>query len=81
MTSQDRLSALRADVGFAEARIEEAQTRNSAARVGLETARNQLLVADPYETAIRLEEAQFQLESLYSVTARTARLSLLNFLE
>lgn len=80
LTNQDRLLGLRADIGFAEARIEEASTRNASARVGLEYAKGALLEADPYETALRLEDVQFQLESLYSVTVRTSRLSLLSFM-
>lgn len=80
LTSQQGLSGLRADLGFTQARIEEATARNVAAQSALEIARNTLLEADPYETAIRLEDAQFQLESLYSATVRISRLSLVNFL-
>lgn len=79
--SQTTLTSLRADLGFAEARIEEAGSRNAAARTSLEYARNELLGADPFDTAIRLQEAQFQLESLYAVTVRASRLSLLSFLK
>lgn len=71
---------LRALVGSAEARIEQAATRNSAARTSLEFSRNELLAADPYQTAAQLQTVQFQLESLYSVTVRNANLSLVNFL-
>jgi len=81
MLSDDQaLTGLRADLGYAEQRIEEASARNGAARTSLEFARNELLEADPFETASRLEEVQFQLESLYAVTVRTSRLSLLSFL-
>jgi flagellar hook-associated protein 3 FlgL len=78
--NNDRLTGVRADLGFAEARIEESGIRNASARTGLEYARNALLEADPFETAVKLEEAQFQLESLYTVTVRSSQLSLLNFL-
>ncbi|MDK3071545.1 flagellin [Sedimentitalea sp. JM2-8] len=78
--SQDQLTGIRADLGFAEARIEEAGIRNATARTGLEYARNTLLQADPFETATKLEEAQFQLETLYTVTVRSSQLSLLNFM-
>ena len=69
-----------ARVGVAEARIEQAATRNNAARTSLEYSRNKLIAADPYETAAQLQTVQFQLESLYSVTVRNANLSLVNFL-
>jgi len=35
---------------------------------------------DAFKTAVDLEQVQIQLESLYTVTARASRLSLLNFL-
>ena len=80
LTSQSRLSQIRADLGYAEARIEESQTRLSAERTSLEIARGELLGVDLYETATRLENVQFQLESLYTATARLSGLSLVEFL-
>ncbi len=79
--AQDGLSEIRADLGFMESRVEETAARNSSSRASLEMARNGMIGADPYETASRLQEAQFQLESIYAVTARAARLSLVRFLE
>ncbi|SDX69036.1 flagellar hook-associated protein 3 FlgL [Ruegeria halocynthiae] len=78
--AQDATVNLRAEVGAAEARVEHAATRNAAAKTSAEHARNELIAADPYETAARLQTIQFQLESLYSVTVRNANLSLVNFL-
>ncbi|EEE37120.1 flagellar hook-associated protein FlgL family protein [Rhodobacteraceae bacterium KLH11] len=78
--TQDETVNLRAQVGAAEARVEQAATRNAAAKTSTEHARNELIAADPYETAARLQTVQFQLESLYSVTVRNANLSLVNFL-
>ncbi|MCE8508844.1 flagellar biosynthesis protein FlgL [Ruegeria pomeroyi] len=78
--ARDGIVALQAETGDAEARIEKAATRNGAAKGGLELARGELVGADPYETAIRLEAVQFQLESLYTTTVRNSRLSLVNFL-
>nr|WP_254449254.1 flagellin [Ruegeria sp. HKCCA5491] len=63
-----------------QARVEQASTRNSAARTSLEYSRNELIAADPYQTVAQLQTVQFQLESLYSVTVRNANLSLVNFL-
>ncbi len=80
LNDDQSLTGLRAEMGFAQSRIEVASSRTSAARTSLEFARNELLAADPFETASRLEEVQFQLESLYTVTARASRLSLLSFL-
>ncbi len=81
LANNDNLTSLRAELGYAEARIEKATTRNESARTSLEYAKGALLEADPFETATRLENVQFQLEALYSTTVRTSRLSLLAFLE
>ncbi len=78
--TQNETVNLRALVGAAEARIDQAATRNSAAMKSLEFSRNELIAADPYQTAAQLQTVQFQLESLYSVTVRNANLSLVNYL-
>ncbi|WP_171175482.1 flagellin [Ruegeria sp. HKCCD8929] len=80
VNSKDDMVQLRAQIGAAEARIDQAATRNSAAKTSLEYSKGELIGADPYETATRLQTVQFQLESLYSVTVRNANLSLVNFL-
>ncbi len=78
---QNGVIRLRADIGMAEARVEEAQSRISAEKTGFEIARTDLLSVDPYETATQLEDTQFQLESLYAVTVRMSRLSLVEYLK
>ena len=80
LTTQGALTGLRADLGFAQEAIEISQTRSAAARLSLEQIRNTLIEADPYTTASLFEEAEFQLESLYTVMSRMSRLSLVNFL-
>lgn len=67
-------------LGLAQARIDQAQTRNAAEDSMLQLARSDLIGIDPYEAATRMEAAQTQLETLYSVTARLSRLSLVDFL-
>jgi flagellar hook-associated protein 3 FlgL len=74
------LTAMRANIGSAQARIDEITTRNASEETALNFAKGALLQADPYETATKLEEVQFQLQSLYSVTARMSDLSLVNFI-
>lgn len=80
MESQTGRALLAARVGTIEARIEAAATRNAAEASGLEIARAGLLSVDPYETATALERTQTQLETLYAITARLSRLSLVDFL-
>ena len=80
IASQDQITSARARVGFAESQIDRVTARNAAEMTSMEFARNELLAADPYDTATQLENAQFQLQSLYSVTVRMSQLSLVNFL-
>ncbi|MGH1355028.1 MAG: flagellin [Thalassovita sp.] len=77
---QGNLTTLRADLGFAEARIEEIGVAIAAERTALDFARESLLGIDEYETATHLENTQFQIEALYTVTARLSGLSLLGYL-
>ncbi|MEE4188164.1 MAG: flagellar hook protein [Roseobacter sp.] len=79
-SNQDQLTDLRSRIGVAEARIETINVRNVAEATSVEFARNALLLADPFETATKLENVQFQLQSLYAVTVRSSQLSLVNFL-
>ncbi|KIC10348.1 flagellar hook protein FlgL [Leisingera sp. ANG-M1] len=78
--SEDRLIQLQADVGFIEGQLEAVNTRNEASKTSLSIVKNNLVSADPYETYTRLEEAQTQLEGLYTITSRSSRLSLMNYL-
>ncbi|QFT58386.1 flagellar hook-associated protein FlgL [Sulfitobacter sp. THAF37] len=78
--TQDDLISLQSRVGYAEARIDEITARNAAELTSLEYTKSALLSIDPFEAATRLEEAQFQLQSLYSVTVRMSQLSIVNFL-
>lgn len=80
LTQQDGLTTLRADLGVAEARIDQSSTRIGAEITSLQIARNDLVSIDVFETAGELEQVQFQLEMLYTLTARASRLSLVNFL-
>ena len=78
--NSEAVVGLQADIGYAQEKLEEAGTRQAAERTSLQMLRSELLAADPFETAVRLEAAQFQLESLYTVTVRTSQLSLVGFL-
>jgi len=80
LAGQDGVTRLRAQLGFAEERIAQAQARIDAETTSLGIARNDLLSVDIFESATALEQAQTQLETLYTVTSRTARLNLASFL-
>lgn len=80
LTTEDARITLAARIGSVEAQIEAARTRNGAEETALGILRTDVGSVDPYEAATRLEAARSQLESLYLVTARVSRLSLVEFL-
>lgn len=80
MTSQSGRVLLAARLGTVEAQIEGAAVSNAAEASSLEIARAGMIAADPYETASKLEQTQTQLETIYAITARMTRLSLMDFL-
>lgn len=80
LAGQADILTLQAKVGFAEAQVDTIAARNAAEVTSLNMARNSLLEADPFEAATKLEEVQFQLQSLYSITVRMSQLSLVNYL-
>ena len=77
---QTDLTAVRASVGSAQARIDAVSTRNATEENALLMAKGALLQVDPYEAATELEAVQFQLQSLYTVTARMSDMSFVNFI-
>ncbi len=80
LTSEDSRISLAARIGTVEGQIEAARTRNGAEETALGIIRSETGSADPYEAATRLEAAKSQLESLYLVTTRVSKLSLMEFL-
>lgn len=67
-------------VGSTQQLIERAQTENAATVSALQTSRNAIRLADPYETAGALTQVESQLEALYAVTARLSNLKLVDYL-
>jgi flagellar hook-associated protein 3 FlgL len=80
MTSGDARAHLMARVGTAQARISAATTRNGAEESALGLARADIVSADPYDAAARLEDLQTRIEALYLITARVSRLSLADYI-
>lgn len=74
------LTNLQARLGYAEGQVEEASVRIAAQQSSYSIARNDLVSADPFETATRLQAVQQQLETQYTLTARLSRLSLTEYL-
>lgn len=80
MTGQEKLIGLQSNLGLAQEQVEQWSVRTQTERIGLDYARGALIAIDPFQAATELEAARFQLESLYTVTARLSQLSLVNFL-
>lgn len=80
LAHQDGLTEIRANLGAAESRIEQSASRIAAEISSFEIVRSELVSVDAFETAVELEQVQLQLETLYTITARASRLTLLNFL-
>lgn len=80
LSSASALASVQARIGTAEAAIEESSVRVSSQSTSYSIVRNELVSADPFETATRLEAVQLQLETHYTLTARLSRLSLTEYL-
>lgn len=80
LARQADLTSIRADLGYVQERIDEASVSNAAATSSLKIAQSEIVSADPFETAVKLENTQTQLKSLYTVTGRMSQLSLAGYL-
>ncbi|MGB0959861.1 MAG: flagellin [Halocynthiibacter sp.] len=80
LSAEGGIANLRAEIGVAEARIEQVSLQIKTETDLLTLHKTELLRADPYEAAVRLKEVETQLELLYTTTARSSKLSLVNFL-
>ena len=80
VAAENDVTSLRARIGTLEERVEDAQARNAAERSAYELARNEIVEADPYETATLLQTVIAQIESLYTITARISRLRFTDYM-
>jgi flagellar hook-associated protein 3 FlgL len=79
-SSVSSLVSVQERVGFAEETLARTQTEMSAHTTALKIAKNDLISADPFDTASRLQAVQLQLETHYAVTARMSQLTLLSYM-
>lgn len=78
--AQSGLADLQGRLGTSEAEIERERSRNAAEVAVLRTSRAAITDADVFESATDLEAVQARLELLYTITARSAQLSLVRIL-
>lgn len=75
-----QLVALSGQIGIEEAKASKGIARAEATIYAMQTAQVDMLKADPYETATRLEKTMSQLELVFTLTSRLSRLTLAGFL-
>ncbi len=80
LTAAQPLVNMQARLGLSEATIEETTVRHTAQKTAYGLMRNDLVSADPYDTAAELEQVQRQLETHYTLTARLSKLSLVEYI-
>ncbi|MEQ9692737.1 hypothetical protein [Shimia sp. SDUM112013] len=80
VASQEKLTELEALLGGSIEYLDQAIASNESARAASEMAVTEALSVDQYEAATRLEAITTQLESLYLITAKLNRLSLMDYL-
>lgn len=80
MTISASLSNVGSSIGAAQERIESVSTRNRAETAALTMARNEMVAVDEYDSATALQALQTQMETLYTLTARLANLSLTDYM-
>lgn len=74
------VAGIQGRLGYAEEEVERISVAQSAEQAALNTARNLITQADPFDTASELQAVQLQLETHYAMTARLSRLSLSEYL-
>lgn len=77
---QTSLTNLRASVGISQAQVETQKESLGVEKTVLTASFNELTARDQYEAASELKEIESSLETAYTLTARIANLTLLNYM-
>lgn len=80
IASDDNLVRLQASIGTTEAQIQRATVEVESQSESLEITRASIVETDPYEVAIKLQNSEVQLQTIYTLTSRLSNLSLVNFI-
>ncbi len=79
-SSETDRALLAGRLGTVQARLADADTRNKAQASSLQIALSDLVSVDQYDASTRLQATQSQLEALYTVTARVAKMHLTDYI-
>ncbi len=74
------LAGVQSRLGHLEGQVQDAAVRIATQKTSFGMARNDMVSADPFETATQLDALQVQLETHYALTARLSRLTLTEYL-
>jgi flagellar hook-associated protein 3 FlgL len=80
LMAKDQVVTAAGELGVMQEQLEINRVRLEAESSAADILRTELLSVDPYETASKLEDVNARLEFLYTVTARSRRLSFLEFM-
>lgn len=80
LDGQYALTSLQRQTGDVQAKLEREDLAAQSERVAVEQARAKIASVDPFEAAAELEAVQFQIETLYVLTARMSQLRLSDYL-
>ena len=80
LSAAQPLVNVQARLGIAEETVETTTVRQAAQKTAYGIMRNDLVSADPYDTAAELQQVQKQLETHYTLTARLSNLSLVEYI-
>lgn len=80
LSGQTAVTSYQAKTGELQAAIEQENVSARAEEAVLSAARAKVVSVDPYEAAAELEAVQFQMETLYVLTARMSQLRLTDYL-
>lgn len=80
LAADNGLVNLQSEVGAVEQQVERANVEVATEKDSLTIARSELIEIDPFEAAVGLQNAETQLQTLYSITARLSGLTLAQYL-
>lgn len=80
LSNGSELTKLQEALGDTQSKLDAHMTRIKGEKFALTQGKQALIGTDPYEVATKLQNTQTQLEAIYMMTARTARLTLTEYL-
>jgi flagellar hook-associated protein 3 FlgL len=74
------ITTAQTQVGLQQNLLAKTRITSEAETASLSIARNGMIAADPYESSVALKEIEANIETVYALTARLSKLTLLDYL-